>query len=557
MADAGLLIVGTDGQVPVYSPEGLWQIWSINQIWRGTIGENRFVPKVDDYVIDPATFTTWIVESLDNVTLVPTLREIRPANMSFSLTETDVLFGVGPGTQSDTYRVYIDQSVTPHILAVDIRLKVAGTMASYCKLFKGSDVSAQGHVISKVYDSNGNFISENVPLELAAIDSHVNYSIKTISVCHCTEDLLDGEVVTAVIYNDQGHVVSKRQLLAENTSFIRSINISQKYISHIAIESAFLSPTEDHVIRFPLNIPINALNLMGIVHYSNGDQLRLPVDGSKFRMFGLEQYVSSIVGQQIDLVLSYGLSPDEISYAGVTGDGHYVTEPYQLVTVNPNNSYSVKLFGYPFWIDEANGYQMRWWLFNLDRNVFFEVTPHVRFAENTGSFNPKGYGYLQRKSITLNLRDVSGAFQSFIHTQLVDIELRSPPDNSPSQTAWTIAHESVSTRPSFGLGLYCKRNASNLIDISSDIPDFTEWNEKMYLQTYPLLDRTSELSVPVPTHFVIGVNGIESEFAISQWGQQLLISQDPAEFSTITVRFIKRTSSGDLQLALAALIVKY
>lgn len=558
MSEQGITgVVGTDGNVPVYNANGLWQMWGIGDIWRGDVGAHKHVPKVDDYVIDPATYTMYIVEEHDPVTLVPRLREIRPANMSFTLTETDVLFGVNGYNQSDTYRVYIDQSVIPHVLAVDIRLKIAGSMASYCKLFKGSDVSTTGHVVSKTYDSNGQFIGENVPLELVAIDSHNNYSIKTVAVCHTTEDLINGEVVTAVIYNDQGHVVSKRQLLVENTSFIRSVNASQRYISHISIESAFLSPTEDHVIRFPLNIPMNALNIIGVVHYSNGQTLRLPVDGSKFKMFGLDQHISSIIGQQVDLVLSYALSSDEVSYAGVTGDGHYITEPYQLVTVNPNNSYSVKLFGYPFWVNEATGYQMRWWLFNLDRNVFFEVTSWVRFADNTGAFNPKGYGYLQRKSVSINLKDVSGSFNSFVHVQLVDIVLSAPPDNSPTQTAWTMSHESISSRPLYGNLLYCKRVGTNLIDITSTISTFDLWKERMYLHTYPLLDRTAELNPPAPTHFVVNVGGVESEFAIEEWSQQLLVSVDPLEHGTVTVRFVKRTSSGDMQLSIAALSVKY
>lgn len=555
---SGLInIVGTDNVSPVYNPDGVWQWWSIHNLWQGTVGQNRYVGKVNDYVIDPETFTTWIIEAVNNVTLIPTLREIRPANMSFSLSESDILFGVGPGTQSDTYRVYLDQSVTPHVLAVDIRLKIAGTMASYAKLFKGSDVSNQGHVISKVYDSNGNFISENVPLELVAIDSHNNYSIKTISVCHCLEDLLDGEIVTAVIYNDQGHVVSKRQLLIENTAFIRSTNISQKYVSHISIESAFLSSSEINTIHFPLNIPLNALNVMGIVHYSDGSSLRLPVDGNKFRLFGLEQFVSSIVGQQIELVLSYALGPNEVAYGGVSADGHYVTEPYHLVTINPNNSYTVKLFGYPVWINEAEGYTIKWWLFNLDRNVYFDVTPYVQFSSQTGAFNPKGYGYLQRKAVNINLRDISGAFQSFIHVQLVDIVLQGPPDNSIAQTAWTVSHESMDTRPSYGNGIYARRVSANVINVSSGLDTEAHWLEKLYLQTYPLLDRTSELSVPNPTHFIISVNNQDNEFAIGQWNQNLLLSANPAQHSTITIRFIRRTSSGDLQLSIAAMITKY
>lgn len=129
MPDISLLgVVGIDGVVPIYDPDARWCWWSINEIFReGTPGQGRYVPKVDDYVIDPDTFTTWKVTSLDNDTLYPTMVQIRPANMSFSISETDVLFGVGPGTQSDTYRAYLDKSVTPYVLNVDRRLKIGGT----------------------------------------------------------------------------------------------------------------------------------------------------------------------------------------------------------------------------------------------------------------------------------------------------------------------------------------------------------------------------------------------------------------------------------------------
>lgn len=554
MPNNTLGLMGTDGIVPVYNPEGRWCYWSISEIWTGEQGANRYVPKVNDYVIDPATYTTWIVDHLDPITLIPTLRIIRPANMSFSFSETDVLFGVGPGTQSDTYRVYIDQSVTPHVLAVDNRLRIAGSMASYVKIFKGSDLSETGNVVSKVYDSNGNYISQAVPLELVAIDNHVNYSIKTVKVCHTTEELTDGEIVTAVVYSDTGHVVSKRQLLVENTSFIRSLNVSQKYVSHISLECPFLSQSLENTIEFPLNVPLNALNMMGVVHYSDGSTLRLPVNGSKFTMHGVDQYVSSIVGQRVDLVLSYALSDNEVAYANTNVSGRYVTEAYFLLTTNPNNSYSVKLFGYPYFIDENNGYQMRWWLFNLDRNISFEVTPFVRFSENTGPYDPKGYGYLQRKSVSLNLRDVSAAFKPFIHTQLVDIVLNGPPtsDNNP----WSVFHESISTRSPFGTGLYAKRIGNNLVNISSGFTDFLQWKDHFYKQTYPLVNNRTELVPPNPSHFVINYEGIDTEYEIDDWNLDLNVSSAVLIYKTVSIKFIKRTSTGDIQLSIAATVIK-
>lgn len=547
-------VVGTDGKVPVYDPNGTWRMWSISEIYRGLTGLNMYVPKIKDYVIDPDTFTTYIVDDLDDVTLIPTLREIRPANMSFSFTETDVLFGVGPGTQADTYRVYLDTSVLPHVLAVDEALRVGGSMTSYAKIFKGSLVGADGHVVSKTYDSAGQFVSENVGLELAAIDSHVNHTIKTVKVCHCTEALADGEIVTIVFYGDNGHVVSKRQLLVENTSFIRGVNRSLKYITHISMDSAFMSSTEDKTIQYPLNVPINALNLVGTVHYSNGETLKLPVDGTKFRIFGLEQYTSSIIGQKMDLVLSYSLSNDETAYGAVGANNKMITEPYELVTVNPNNSYTVKLFGYPFWINATVGYQMRWWLFNLDRNVFFEVTSQLRFNANTGAYDPKAYGYMQRKSVSLNLRDVSGAFKPFVHTQTVEITLLAPP--SEDGTSWTVSHEANGNRPSYGRELYAKRVTNSVINLSSDFTDIETWKTHIYKETFPLVNPNTELGPLDPTHFAMTVNGVTIEYPIAQWNADITVSGTLTTYGTVTVRFFKRTASGDLALGISALLIR-
>lgn len=554
MTNANVAVTGTDGSIPIYDPDALWRMWSIDEVYQGQVAQNRFVPKVNDYVIDPRTFETWIVDELDNVTLIPTLRAIRPAGMTATFTQADVLFGVGPGTQADTYRVYVDKSVMPHVLAVDVRLRVAGTMSSYAKIVRGPVNTADLDIISKVYDSAGTFISDKIPLELVAIDSHDNYSIKVVQVCHTTEDLVDGEIVTAIIYSDNGHVVSKRQLLVENTGFIRSVNAGLKYISHISLDTAFLSPSMDDTIEYPLNVPINALNLMGKVHYSNGETLTLAVDGTKFRMHGIDQYTSSIIGQKIDLVLSYALSPGEVAYGAVGTTQKYITEPYKLVTTNPNNSYTVKLFGYPFWVDAANGYQMRWYLLNLDRNVFFEVTNLVSFDSNTGAFDPKGYNYMQRKSVSVNLKQVSGVFKPFIHTQTVEIVLKSAPQ--PGSTAWTVSHESNSSRPVYGEGLFAKKISDYTVNIASGLPNVTEWINQLYLNTFPLVNPNTELAPLQPTHFVLTYNGISNDYPIAQWNQNLAVGGMIQNYKTMLIRFIKRTASGDLTLGVSALLVR-
>lgn len=546
-------VMGTDNQPPIYDPDARWCWWSINEIYTGLLGQNKYIPKVNDYVIDPALFKTYRVDALDPVTYIPTLVEIRPYGMSYTFTETDVLFGVGPGTQADTFRVYLDTAQMPHSLAVDARLRVAGTQVAYCKIFRGADLGGEGEVISKVYDSNGVFISENVPLEVAAIDSHVNYSIKVVPPCKCTVDMPDGEVVTAVFYSSTHNVVSKRQLLVENTSFIRSINASQKYVSSISLKSPFMSPTIDKQIDYPLNIPMNALNLIGVVHYSDGSTVEMPVDGTKFSMFGLEQFASSIIGSKLNLVLRYALAANETAYVGVGPDGHYVTEPYSLVVVNPNNSYAVKLFGYPFWVDEFTGYQMRWWLMNMDRNVWFDVTQHVVWNAQTGPFNPKGYGYLQQKSVSINLRNVSGSFKNFVHVQMVDIVLQGPPDGI--NTPWLMSHESDTTRPVYGQGLMAKKKSANTINLGCDIATFEEWKTRVYKNTFPLVNPATELNPMNPTHFIVTYDGMETEYGIENWNVDINVGNNIAALRTVSIRFIKRAGPTDMQLSVAAMII--
>lgn len=545
-------VVGTDGITPIYNPEGRWCWWNINEIYTGNAGSNFYVPNVNDYVMDSDLYIVYMVVGVDPTNLISTLIEVRPNNQSNNLSNNDILFGVGPGTQADTYRVYLDTSVTPFVMAVDARLKVAGTMCSYAKIFKGADTSVTGKVISKLYNQTGTLLSQNVPLELAAVDSHTNHSIRVVSVCYSNDRLADGELVTVVFYSDAGHVVSKRQLLIENTAFIRSVNAGTKYISHISLETPFMTNTNDGLIEFPLNIPTQALNLVGVVHYSDGTTIKMPVDGGKFRMYGIDQYVSTIVGQKIELVLSYALSPDEVVYGAVAADGKYITAPYNIVTTKTDGSYMVKLFGYPVWQSDIAGYRMNWFLYNLDRNIKFNVTQYVTYG-NSLAFDPLAYGILQRLSVNINLRDVSGSFKAYIHTQSVDIVLKHPATDI--RTPWLVGFESSISKPLFGEGLFAKITVDKL-NISSDILTKEQWLEKLYSYTYPLMDKSTEVMPPAPNFFAIVYDNVRYEYPIENWNVDLTVGTIPNLTKTIFVEFFKRTPNADIQLSIAALVVR-
>lgn len=552
-------VTGTDGVTPIYQPEGTWRIWAKHEIYFGGPGAKRYVPKVKDYVIDVDQYITYIVDSLDLVTLIPVLRQIKPSGMVFELSDEDILFGVGPGTPSDTYRVYFNDRVIPHVLAVDQRLKVQGSQSSYAKIYRGVDISDPTKVIGRVYDQNGNYISDNIPLEVAAIETHTNHSIRNVSVCHTSTNLTNGEVVTVVVYNNLGIVVSKRQCVVESTGFVRTAQSAIKYISGISLDSPFMSQTSPNLIEFPLNVPTQSLGLVGITHYSDGSSSPpLPVDGTKFKISGLDQYVSTQEGQRLNLVLHYNLGPGEATFANTSVDNKTIHESYQLITTQVDGSYSVKLFGYPTWVNSISGYKMEWWLYNLERNQVFNVTGLVTFSDNTGPFEPTTYGVLQRKTVRINLRDVSAAYKPYIHTQTIDIYLkRSAGDDL---TLWNVGLEGgTSVLYGENLKAKCVRVTGNnwTLKIDSGFTNQQDWLNNVYWKTYPLYNPNKEMEAPTPNYFAISIDGIDHEFPISDWNQVLNITNSGVNNDkTLYVKFFKRMPTNDIQLTVSGLTMR-
>ena len=545
-------IIGTDGKNPIYDEDIPHRIWLMDDIWLGDSAEGKYVVKPKDlvYEIIGGNTTLYRVVSVDEETLIPTLKEtiIKVDNATFL--EADILFGVGPGTQADTYRVYIDKSTSPYTLCVDQRLQVNGTMTKTAKIFKGSTVDGSGEVISMLYDNSGNFISENIPLELVAINNHDNYAIKSIPPCKTKADLVDGEIVTAVLYGDDGGVVSKRQLLVENTAFIRNRDVSVKYISHISLECGFFSENNDHLIEFPVNLPLNSINLMGVVHYSDGSTLKLPVDGNKFQLAGLNDFVSTIVGQKVELVLIYTLSDDEVAYGTIVGEKHTMTEPYELLVTDINLDLSVKLFCYPEWQSEAAGYKLKFYMFSQDRNLWENVTPLVQFDDRTEALDGKLYGYKQFKTVYLNMKDVSSTYKNYTHVQNIEVILLRKPDGRNS--LWKVKSVADENLPYYGektFAILKKINNSYALKIDNEKNDVSEWLKSFYDVNTPMFNSLYETTYPKPTHFYLTVDGVTTKYMVERdWNKELILSKKPSLYKNASILFTREVGGKILYL---------
>jgi hypothetical protein len=363
-----------------------------------------------------------------------------------------------------------------------------------------------------------------------------------------------GELVTVVIYDDAGIEVCREQLIVINSTFIRQVDTSQKYIKEVTLKSPFLSENDDKLLEFPLNTPVDAFNMIGVVHYSDGSTNEMPVDQTKFSVFGLEDFISTVVGQHFPISLCYTLSPGEVTYNATTGEGRYITAPYEMLTVNQNGAFTVKLYCYPVWVDANVGYQLKWFLYNLDRNLSYDVTGFVHYNLNSDQFNGKAYGLNQNLSVYINLRDVTPIFKSFIFNQTLTVVLKEP--GTARTTNWTIAYE-PNQDPLYGVNLHAKAQmvtASNWrLRLDSGINTADVWLERVFYDGKPIIDYRREVKAPTPNFFAILIGTDRFEFPINMWNQELTIGRTLAINGTIFIEFFKRESGTDIILGLGAM----
>lgn len=546
----------TNMTVPIMDPNRGWRMWNIVEIYTGPSGTGRYVPNEDDLVVDLLQ-GFYRVRDVDYTTglsvLIPWVLPKDPN----AITDEDILLGVGPGYISEHYRIFLDTSVIPHTFACDSRLRIYGSQNSYIKIFKGTDIGVRGEVVSSFYDQAGNLLGENIPLELVAMPDHHNQAVKTPMVGYTSSRLDDGEVVTVVVYNDTGGVTSIARMLVKNTSFIRTTDASRRYITGIELISPFLSSADARVVEYPINVPIRSVPLKGRVNYSDGYKRDFPIDGTKFSLFGAENFVASIIGQTIPMVLTYKLSQEEHVYGASVGNTYHISEAYKATTVKADRSYTVKLYVFPVWVDAIVGYRLEYFMYNLERSAVYYVTPYVELGTNSMPFSPTEYGVTQEISVAIELDKVDTRFGKFRHVQTFGIALHSP--GNEDRTCWSVRY-SPGQDPVFGLDLQAEVEFVNVnnwrLRLDNGFGSLDEWLRHVYYNTQPLANPEVELVAPQPTHFMLVFANRRIELPISEWNKELTVPNDLKTGEVLYLEFIRRNVANDLQLGITGLRVQ-
>lgn len=466
------------------------------------------------------------------------------------------MVGVGPGYSSESYRCFIDTSVTPYVLSPDKRLHFYGSMVASYAVFRGSDYNHEtGEMISTFYDTSGNFLGPFIPVESATIHDEIISTIKIPMVGSTSTDLQNGERVTLVAYDDKEGVVSSAQLLVMNTQALRQTDQSKRYVEGIAIDSPFLSQSDPKVIEFPLNVMVKSLPMTGVVSYRGGMRTRMDVGVPPMIMMGLENYVATGEGQEFPITLRYQLADDEISYALVPTAERAITENYIARTVPADGAYSCRLFVYPSWVNAQIGYRLEFWLYNLDRQQYYNVTPYVELGVNSAAYRPRAYGEVQTLTYAVNLNMVDGRFAPFRYVTTLQLALLT---SGETKASWE-----VFPRPdqieSYGRDIqgdmdYVSTNNWDM-RLANGAQSKTQWLQRMYYNAQPLINLEIEEYAPEPTHFYCQFMHNTYKFSVDQWNTALRVNNDLKQGESLTIHWVRELYDSDLQLATTAVPV--
>lgn len=534
-------------------PNRGFRVWAEDEIYR--LNHDGYVPNVGDLVVSLLTGFKRVTE-VNYTTGISQMVSWRIPDIN-GVTGEDILLGAGPGHVSESYRIYLDENVFPHTLTFDGRLKIHGTAAREVKIFRGADIGPDGDVVSRLYDQGGQLLGENIPMETVLDNVGVSQGYKVPVVGHTVADIQTGELLTAVVFNDEGSVLSITSLLAERTGYVRRSQAAAQYVVDVRIESPYLDVATDE-LQVPINVPLSNIAMEGVVTYSDGRVVRVPIDGTKMRVDGLNNYVSTVVNQTVPVVLKYTLAESETNYTGMTGSEHHVARSYTVRSIQVDGAHTVKLFTYPSWNPGNSEYELKHWLVNLDRNICRDVTPFVTITQQSNPFNPNRYGVIQNMSFVMNLKDAMPALRDYQHVQTVGISLIGP--GTDNGTLWT-SEFSPEQNPPYGWGLEAKMefvNAGNWrMTLDSGETSRVNWLSKVYRNLEPLYDENVETYAPEPTHFRVQFKNTAIEYGIGQWDAEMIVPNDYQPGETLIITFIRRLVGQDLMLGVAGMSVKH
>lgn len=287
-------------------------------------------------------------------------------------------------------------------------------------------------------------------------------------------------------------------------------------------------------------------------------------------MIGTEYFVNTKINEVNHLALRYQLGENEMAWNVNSGENRHITEMYRYQTTDLDNGYAVHINVIPVFDTQRNSWELKYYLYNLDRDINLDVTPYIEVGVNSDIFNGRKYGSTQHITVALQLERLELGLNRFCHVQKFDVALAHEPftlnrpyliDYHTNQPISYGEYNFVAT--SIGANGNDDRYYNISLNDHVQAKNFQEWLDRVYYPIQPIYNEQNELQAPKPTHVLIRADkrpDIVTEIDIVEHWDEIITGVLPREINTgdtMLVEFIRKQGTDVLYLALGSWVVNH
>lgn len=455
---------------------------------------------------------------------------------------------------NDKYCIYIDKRTNPYRLAVDAKFLVYGNNIVEYGLYRTSK-SGQEECISAYYDAAGKFHNNRIPMASIS-EEYPAYRYPTN--CHTTASLTEGEPITMRVFNNLGNVATEATFYVREAIWWNDLTSQTNPI--VSLNAECLQMRGDDFYVYTKQDPSH-LNIRPYLTYSDGSRQYLNIDNQQCFLYGLEDYIPSYPGKHQTLIIKYFLNYKEIADRAETGsDGsNFLTCTKNLIVLNNENKYTVKLATMPLWDEDHDTWTLRWFAYSDSRDDVKDVTQYVTinkdypFDGTLDSFGVEQHLVFDYDLQPLFQTDTSIASSQTLyltvwaHDQYVKYTFR----DSYDDTHIYGVDGSVTRRPIF----WYDETLNQYFIPTSIFMNKEAVIESFYHLADPPYNPITETKVPEPTHFVVRdpytgrqLNG--GPIPLDQYGQAwpMVLGTEPQVGKTVLMEFLLEAGEGTYSL---------
>lgn len=467
----------------------------------GELPNGKIIPVVSSMVIDKnANGALYWVSYVDPDTYKSTLDPVRVVVSSEDQSSTVSIVSY----KNDIFPLFYDTRTAPTTLQPDRRLFIGGTNVANYHIVRGRGTSNE-KVISRYYDTDGNFVDTKIPL--IPVEATDLVGLWVLSECHTLVDMAINEILHIVVFNDHGTEVATVTVHSRPSSIINEGPGFKPVIRKLSVKSIQqLSNDEIYVME---KQRVDDIMLTAVLTYADGREVEFPIDGVKCKVYGLEDFIASYSGLRQPILVKYYL--DDFEESEVTNSDRFISTEAYLVVVPNELVTGIKVSVFPLWNAVLGRYVLRYYAYTKDRDRIWDVTSHVTIAE--GSFIGNLFGSQQSFVIQVDLTAADSTVfpegspnSPILHRQTVTIRVMPPNTlvryilrDGPNSAVAYGADSATSRRP---IIKYDTTRQQYFIP-ATQFPIVESMVKSFYLNATPPYQADAELGPLEPTHFIM------------------------------------------------------